>query len=92
MKKIKYVVILVALVGVVLLGGWWLGYSQGQRGNLKQNLDLFARTLQIVIHNHVEEPDSRELIESSIDGMLNSLDPHSQLLDPDEYGELMVGT
>lgn len=92
MRKIKYVAVPIVIAGVVLLGGWWLGYSQGRRGNLKQNLDLFAKTLHIVIHNHVEEPDSRELIESSIDGMLNSLDPHSQLLDPDEYNELMVGT
>jgi len=92
MRKLKYIVVPTLLVGVVLLGGWWLGYSQGRRENLKKNLDLFARTLNIVIHNHVEEPDPEALIESSIDGMLNSLDPHSQLLDPDEYNELMVGT
>lgn len=92
MKRLRYTAVLVVLIGVVLLGGWWLGYSQGQRENLRQDLDLFVRTLQIVIGNYVEEPSSSKLIESSIDGMLNSLDPHSQLLDPDEYNELMVGT
>jgi carboxyl-terminal processing protease len=92
MSRSKYLVIVPVLVGVILLGGWWLGYSQGQRENLRQELDRFSRILQVVIHSYVEEPLSTELIEASIDGMLNSLDPNSQLLDPEEHEELMVGT
>ncbi len=92
MSRSKYLVIVPVLVGVILLGGWWLGYSQGQRDNLRQELDRFSRILQVVIHSYVEEPLSSELIEASIDGMLNSLDPNSQLLDPEEHEELMVGT
>lgn len=92
MNKTKYVTIFVILAAVVLFGGRWLSYSQGSKSNIRQDLDRFSNTLRLVIQNHAEEPDSRELIEASIDGMLNSLDAHSQLLDPDEYKELMVGT
>lgn len=89
MKKSKYIVV---LVGVVLLGGWWLGYSQGQKENLLRDLELFNRTLKKVISYYVEEPNTHELIEFALDGMLNSLDPMSQLLDPDEYNKLLVET
>jgi carboxyl-terminal processing protease len=36
--------------------------------------------------------DDKTLLENAIRGMLSGLDPHSTYLNPDEYGELKIGT
>ncbi|MFC3303875.1 S41 family peptidase [Parvularcula lutaonensis] len=47
-----------------------------------RQLDLFGEAFETVHRNYVEEPDDRELMEGAIEGMLNSLDPHSSYLPP----------
>ncbi|MBI5415814.1 MAG: S41 family peptidase, partial [Candidatus Omnitrophica bacterium] len=42
--------------------------------------------------DYVEEKTPQDLIYGSLRGMLSSLDPHSQFLDPDEYKELKTET
>ncbi|MDC3176653.1 S41 family peptidase, partial [Alphaproteobacteria bacterium] len=43
-------------------------------------------------NNYVEEVEVKDLIESAIEGMLNSLDPHSTFLNTDELNELKIQT
>ncbi|MAI83834.1 MAG: peptidase S41 [Rickettsiales bacterium] len=43
-------------------------------------------------NNYVEEIAVKDLIESAIDGMLNSLDPHSSFLNSEKLDELRVQT
>ena len=57
-----------------------------------RNLDLFARVINIVKENYVEEPDYKDLIYGAINGMLDSLDPHSAFMDPDFYREMQIET
>ena len=42
--------------------------------------------------DYVEELSPKEIIYGALRGMLASLDPHSQFLDPDEYKELKTET
>lgn len=55
---------------------------------LRNFSDIFAR----IKSDYVEEVDDKTLLENAIRGMLSGLDPHSTYLNPDEYGELKIGT
>lgn len=55
-------------------------------------LDLFSAVLERVQTDYVEEVENRKLIESALNGMLSSLDPHSGYLSSDEYADMQVQT
>ena len=55
-------------------------------------LNLFGETFEKIKNNYVEDVTSKDLIESAIEGMLSSLDPHSTYLNYEELNELKVQT
>ena len=55
-------------------------------------LNLFGEAFEKIKNNYVEEVEVKELIESAIEGMLSSLDPHSTYLNTEELKELKVQT
>jgi len=57
-----------------------------------EKLKLFADVLDIVEKNYVEEVKTEDLIYGSIKGMLETLDPHSSFMTPDDFKELQVET
>jgi len=59
---------------------------------LYEPLSLFAKILYLVESDYVESVDEQKLIEGAIQGMLNSLDPHSIYLSPEYFKELQVDT
>ena len=77
----------ILVVFILFSGGRVLGRSDG---GLYEKLRLFAETLMIIQKQYVEEVGARELIYGALRGMLASLDPHSQFMDPDIYGELQI--
>ncbi|MGE4130099.1 MAG: S41 family peptidase [Bdellovibrionales bacterium] len=52
-----------------------------------QDLQLFARVLNLVQQYYVEEVDTKKLIYGGIKGMLRELDPHTNFLPPEIYRE-----
>ncbi len=54
--------------------------------------ELFADVLKIVQTDYVEEADPKDLIYGALRGMLSTLDPYSQFLDPESYNELKIET
>jgi len=57
-----------------------------------RNLRIFTDVIEEIERSYVEEPDSEQLIEEAIKGMVNSLDPHSALLPPQAHSELREDT
>ena len=55
-----------------------------------RQLDLFGDILEEIRDEYVEEVSAEELIEAAIDGMINSLDPHSKFHNPKSYKEVQV--
>jgi C-terminal peptidase (prc) len=51
---------------------------------------LLHQAYQTVLQQYVEKPDSKKLLQSMIDGMLLSLDPHSAYLPPEMFSEMEV--
>lgn len=52
-----------------------------------QELQLFAKVLNLIQQYYVEEVDTKKLIYGGIKGMLRELDPHTNFLPPEIYKE-----
>jgi carboxyl-terminal processing protease len=63
-----------------------------ENADVYEQLDLFGDVFERIRAQYVEEPDTEELIEAAIDGMLSSLDPHSSYLSPDDAADMRVQT
>lgn len=57
-----------------------------------KQLELFADVLARVRTDYVVDVNDSELIEDAINGMLQSLDPHSSYVNPDAFRELQIDT
>lgn len=57
-----------------------------------QQLELFADVMARVRNEYVVDVNDAELIEDAINGMLQSLDPHSSYVSPDGFKDLQVTT
>ena len=66
--------------------------AQSNRQETYKQLNLFGDVFQRVQEQYVEEVTDKELIESAISGMLQSLDPHSSYLSVESYEDMQVKT
>ena len=57
-----------------------------------RQLDLFAAAFERVRADYVREVDDPELINAAINGMVNSLDPHSSYMDPSDFEDMQEMT
>src|SRR3982751_1535647 len=57
-----------------------------------RQLSLFGDVFEKVRSDYVEKPEEAKLIESAINGMLTSLDPHSSYLDPKSFRDMQGQT
>ena len=57
-----------------------------------RQLAIFGDIFERVRANYVEEPNEKELVESAINGMLTSLDPHSSYLNADDAEDMRTQT
>lgn len=60
--------------------------------DLYAQIELFSYALTTIQSEYVDEKTPKDLIYGSLKGMLSSLDPHSQFLDPEDYKELKTET
>lgn len=57
-----------------------------------RSLNLFGDVFEKVRSDYVEKPNDQKLIEAAINGMLNSLDPHSSYMDAKSFQDMQVQT
>lgn len=89
-KKIIFgLIILIVFLACSTLA---ISFERKKGDDLYRNLELFSDTLAIVDMDYVDEVKPKDLIYGSLKGMLSSLDPHSQFMDPDTYNELKSDT
>ena len=79
-KGLSYLAYGVA-AGVVLVGASH-DALRAAGSSTSDKLALFAEVFNKVRDNYAEKPDDQKMIKSAIDGMLASLDPHSNYFDP----------
>ncbi|WP_112662326.1 S41 family peptidase [Microvirga flavescens] len=57
-----------------------------------RQLSLFGDVFEKIRTDYVEKPDEPKLVESAINGMLTSLDPHSSYMDAKSFRDMQVQT
>ena len=72
-----------------MLGGQREG---GAAADTYRQLNLFGDVFERIRADYVEKPDDAKLIESAINGMLSSLDPHSSYLNAEDFRDMQVQT
>lgn len=80
------------LLFIALFAGLFLSIADVQaakkeddEANTYELLNLFGEVMERAKLNYVEEVSDKKLIESAINGMLTSLDPHSSYLDAESF-------
>ena len=87
--------VIVALFALVMFSLFSFASSEAEKKNtddLFKQVKLFSDTLAIIQLDYVDEVTAKNLIYGALKGMVGSLDPHSQFMDPDTYNELKVDT
>jgi carboxyl-terminal processing protease len=62
--------------------------AQAASASVYQQLNLFADVFGRVRQDYVEKPDDAAMIQAAINGMVNSLDPHSSYLSPKDFKDM----
>ncbi|MCK4593241.1 S41 family peptidase [bacterium] len=94
-KRIFTTLVVGVLLGLslwVIAGAGDYVLAEGSEVNSYQLLATFNATLRLISREYVEERAFDELIYGAIRGMLDTLDPHSMLMEPDLYDNLKLET
>ena len=62
-------------------------YSQN---NLYEKIDLFGEVLENIKKEYVDDVDQTEMMDSAINGVLQSLDPYSAYATPELFKEMQT--
>ena len=66
--------------------------SDNKGFNTYQDLNRFVEVFEKIRAEYVEEVDDSEVLEAAINGMLQSLDPHSSYMGPETFKNMQVQT
>ena len=91
MKKnfnLKYIIIILT---TILINIFNAAYSQNMNEMYKK-IDLFSEVLEKVQDEYVDEIDQAEVMDSAINGVLQSLDPYSAYMSPKVFEEMETET
>lgn len=97
MKRIIIFGVTAAVLGVNLLLGARLFHNSAHAAEKESpypSLELFSYTLEKVRKDYVDgqKLSYQELVYGALKGMLNTLDPHSEFMEPDKFKELQSDT
>ena len=62
------------------------------KNNLFDKIDLFGEVLENIKKEYVDEVDQAEIMDSAINGVLQSLDPYSAYMSPELFKEMQTDT
>jgi len=94
-KKIQHVKLWMVMVAAVVfwtIGAGFFGDLAAKSDETYEGLKIFADVIQLIEKEYVDDVDSKELIQNAIQGMVQSLDPHSSLLPPEAFEDLQIDT
>lgn len=94
MRRISVVFAIILLIAGIAFSGGVCRKAALPEKNYEKELELFSDALLIVKSDYVEPQsiDPKKLIHGAISGMVSSLDPYSQFLEPDEFKDIKIET
>ncbi len=95
-NRLIYTLLLACLGGYVFIGSQVFEASAAKEkgDDVYTELELFSRVLERVRRDYVdgEQMTYEQLVHGALKGMLGSLDPHSEFLEPEAFDELKEDT
>jgi len=91
MKRKNYLKYILTITIIILLNISNKVYSQNI-DKLYEKIDLFGEVLEKIQNEYVEEVDQVEIMDSAINGALQSLDPYSAYMNPEIFEESQTET
>ena len=91
MKKYFYKKNILIILIAILLNNINTAYSQNM-DKLYQKIDLFSEVLEKIQDEYIDEVDQAEVMDSAINGILQSLDPYSAYMNPQIFKEMQTET
>ncbi|WP_350335564.1 S41 family peptidase [Coralliovum pocilloporae] len=82
----------VAVIGASQVHLSLSGQAHATDSDIYRQLNLFGDVFDRIRSDYVEKPEEKKLIESAINGMLTSLDPHSSFLNADSFQDMQTQT
>jgi carboxyl-terminal processing protease len=70
------------------------GQNKDQQGDGYSQISIFAKAIELLRQDYVDanKTSYHDLIEAAMKGMLSSLDPHSQYMDPNDFRDMQDDT
>jgi carboxyl-terminal processing protease len=95
--SMKQRALLTAILGLlVFTGPAWAASAtgDGDDDNGYSQISIFAKALEVIRQDYVDgnKTGYHDLVTAALKGMLSSLDPHSQFMDPNDFRELQDDT
>src|SRR5579872_518733 len=91
-KSLLRAAVLVTTIALIPTATATMAAADAGNVNTYRELDQFMNVLRTVRADYVDQVDDKKLIEGAINGMLESLDPHSNYLDVRDFQNLKTQT
>ena len=91
MKKKFSLTYLIIIIKILMLNIFSTAYSQNI-DKMYEKIDLFSEVLEKIQNEYVDEVDQTEVMDSAINGVLQSLDPYSAYMSPKLFEEMQTET
>ena len=91
MKKNCITKNIIIIFGIIISFLYNSAYSQNL-DKLYQKIDLFSEVLEKINDEYVDEIDQSKIMDSAINGVLQSLDPYSAYMNPEIFEEMQTET
>lgn len=95
MKKMLFSALVGTVSGAIMvtqIAGPLVAQEAQSDATVYEQLDLFGDVFERIRAQYVEEVSTEDLISAAINGMLTSLDPHSNYLSAKDFAEMQVDT
>ena len=80
----------IIILSIILFNSFAL--SAFSKNDLYEKIDLFGEVLENIKKDYVDDVDQAEMIDSAINGVLQSLDPYSAYMSPELFKEMQTDT
>jgi carboxyl-terminal processing protease len=80
----------IIILSIILFNSFAL--SAFSKNDLYEKIDLFGEVLENIKKDYVDEVDQTKIMDSAINGVLQSLDPYSAYMSPELFKEMQTDT